>query len=67
MFKVHVTSLNLTFEFATHAEASRCVRGLHAKRVKGVKLVTLEVRNDEGRLGGYGRVGLLRPVHCTRG
>lgn len=62
MFKV--LAAGLVFEFHTHAEASRCFRGLVAKRVKGVKLITPEVRNDQGKLGGYGRLSTLRPVHC---
>jgi hypothetical protein len=59
MFKVQTTQG--VYEFFTHAEASRFVR---AAKVIKARLITREVRNDQGRLGGYGRVGSLRPVHA---
>jgi hypothetical protein len=65
MFKVQVTSFGktTTFEFATHPEASRFTREALKKRSIQVKLVTPEVRNDRGHLGGYGGVMQLRPNH----
>lgn len=65
MFKVQVTAFGrtTTYEFNTHPEASRFTREALKKRSIQVKLVTPEVRNDRGHLGGYGGVMQLRPVH----
>jgi hypothetical protein len=61
MFKVTVKDQVILF--STHAEASRFVRGLRAKRIVA-RLETIEPRNDRGMLGGYGGMNALRPVHC---
>jgi hypothetical protein len=65
MFQVKFLDANRVpqfVSFASHAEASRFVRGCIASRIKAELVTKLEVAR--GNLGGYGGVNALRPVHC---